>query len=105
MAKKRNIDIDGELATKTRVRTQRPARFKVILLNDDYTSMEFVIMVLMSVFNKTNLEAVEIMLAIHTGGRGIAGIYTREVAETKVSRVDVMAQSEGYPLRCVLERE
>lgn len=103
MAKKRKIDIEGDLATKTKVK--KPARFKVILLNDDYTSMEFVVRILMTVFNKSNMESVEIMLAIHTGGRGVAGVYTREVAETKVGRVEIMAKSEGYPLRCILERE
>lgn len=105
MAKKRNPGVEGDVLTKPKVQTKQPPMFKVILLNDDYTSMEFVVMVLESVFNKSRPESVEIMLAVHTAGRGVAGIYTRELAETKIQHVETLAQLEGFPLKCLMEAE
>ena len=106
MAKqKRPPAADGEILTKQKAKTKRPPMFKVILLNDDYTSMEFVVMILETVFNKSRPEAVEVMLAVHTAGRGVAGIYTRELAETKIAHVEALAQMDGFPLKCLMEPE
>jgi len=77
--------------------------FKVLLLNDHYTTMEFVVMVLEQVFHKTALEAMQITLAVHKAGKGLAGLYPREVAETKVAVVQHLARKEGFPLQCVME--
>ena len=103
--KKRNPEIEGDVITKPKTQTKRPAMFKVILLNDDYTSMEFVVMILETVFNKSRPESVEIMLAVHTAGRGLAGVYSRELAETKINHVETLAQLEGFPLKCLMEPE
>lgn len=80
-----------------------PRRFKVLLHNDDYTTMDFVIYVLKSVFNKTEGEAVQIMMNVHKNGIGVCGIYTSEVAETKIILVQNLARKEGYPLKCTME--
>jgi ATP-dependent Clp protease adaptor protein ClpS len=92
-------------AVKERVQTQKkePDLYKVVLLNDDYTTMEFVVNVLESVFQKTPAEAYRIMMAVHTQGRGIAGVYPWEVAETKVDAVVGLARDAGFPLRAVAE--
>jgi ATP-dependent Clp protease adaptor protein ClpS len=82
---------------------QEPPRYKVLLHNDDYTTMEFVVYVLKSVFGKAEPEAVQIMLHVHRNGVGVCGIFTAEVAETKVEKVRHMARSEGYPLKCTME--
>jgi ATP-dependent Clp protease adaptor protein ClpS len=88
-----------------RVRTEKkePALYKVILLNDDYTTMEFVIQVLESVFEKSPAEAYQIMMHVHTNGRGLAGVYPWEVAETKAEAVISLARSSGYPLQAITE--
>jgi ATP-dependent Clp protease adaptor protein ClpS len=75
----------------------------VVLLNDDYTTMEFVVMVLMTVFNHPEARAVELMLRVHHEGAATAGVYSREVAETKVSKVTELARQHEFPLRCALE--
>lgn len=80
-----------------------PRRARVVLLNDDYTPMDFVVLVLMDVFRKNNAEATSIMLAVHEKGRGECGVYAMEIAETKVSQVHSRARAAGFPLRCVLE--
>ena len=77
--------------------------YKVLLLNDHYTTMEFVVMVLEHVFHKSAEEATAIMLAVHKAGKGMAGLYPKEVAETKVAVVQHLARKEGFPLQCVLE--
>ena len=77
--------------------------YKVLLLNDHYTTMEFVVMVLEQVFHKTADEAMQIMLAVHQAGKGVAGLYPKEIAETKVALVRHMARKDGYPLQCVME--
>ena len=77
--------------------------YKVILLNDHYTSMEFVVAILEGVFHKNTVEAHQVMLNVHKVGRGIAGAYTREIAETKVATVTQLAKREGFPLQCVME--
>lgn len=83
--------------------TREPRSFKVLLHNDDYTTMEFVVHVLKSVFHKPEPEAMRIMLAVHKQGLGMCGVFTAEVAETKVDTVHAMAKSAGYPLRASLE--
>lgn len=82
---------------------QEPRQFKVLLHNDDYTSMEFVVEILMNVFNKSEDEAVTIMMHVHEKGIGMCGIYTAEVAETKVHLVHQMARKRSFPLRCSME--
>ena len=83
--------------------TREPQKFKVLLHNDDYTTMEFVVYVLESVFDKGPAEAYRVMMEVHTGGRGLAGVYPWEVAETKVATVHELARSEGFPLRAGIE--
>jgi ATP-dependent Clp protease adaptor protein ClpS len=92
-------------AVKERVepKKQDPTLYKVVLLNDDYTTMDFVVQVLESVFQKSPAEAYRVMMAVHLSGKGIAGIYPWEVAETKVEIVTSMARDAGFPLRAVTE--
>ena len=98
---------DQELgvATKTRVRTKKPSLYRVMLLNDDYTPMEFVVFVLERFFNKSREEATRIMLHVHQKGVGLCGVYTYEVAETKVAQVLDMAQRNEHPLQCIMEKD
>ncbi len=91
------IGVD-EQAVATRKRTKRPRRWQVVLHNDDYTSMEFVVSVLKRHFAKSDAEATHVMLQVHMRGRGVAGVYTRDVAETKVVAVTAEARQEGMPL-------
>ena len=93
------------IATKSRSKTQKPAMYKVLLLNDDYTPMEFVVDVLERFFSKQNEEAVRIMLHVHQKGVGICGIYTYEIAETKVTQVVDYARKSQHPLQCTLEKD
>jgi len=95
----------GELVTKTRPKTQRPSLYKVLLLNDDYTPMEFVILVLERFFHKSREEATRIMLHVHQKGVGVCGVYTFEVAETKVGQVIEFSRQNQHPLQCTMERE
>jgi ATP-dependent Clp protease adaptor protein ClpS len=94
-----------ERRTKTQAKTKRPSMFKVILLNDDYTPMEFVVDLLKSVFHKPHAEATKIMLWVHQNGMGVAGVYPFEIAETKVHAVEELAREAQYPLKCVMEKE
>jgi ATP-dependent Clp protease adaptor protein ClpS len=96
---------DGEVQEKTRPKIKRPQLFKVILHNDDYTTMQFVIEVLEAVFHKSPAEAHRIMMHVHTRGFGVCGAYPYEVAETKVALVHDLAREHGYPLRASLEEE
>jgi len=96
---------DTATITRTKPRTQRPNMFRVLLLNDDYTPMEFVILVLQDVFNKSREEATQIMLHVHTKGVGECGVYPYEVAETKVARVMDAARKNQHPLQCVMEKQ
>ncbi|WP_419779492.1 ATP-dependent Clp protease adapter ClpS [Maridesulfovibrio sp.] len=82
---------------------KEPRKFRVLLHNDDYTSMEFVVVVLMQVFRKTEEESTQIMLKVHNDGVGVCGVYTAEVAETRVEMVKQLAQQAGYPLKCTIE--
>lgn len=85
--------------------TKEPPKYKVILLNDDYTTFDFVINILVVVFRKPHIEAVRITMDVHKRGYGLCGVYTKEIAETKVATVHQMSESAGYPLRCVMEEE
>lgn len=85
--------------------TDMPSRFKVLLLNDDYTSMDFVVGILMNIFGHSLQAAIDIMLTIHKEGQGICGVYTYEIAETKVFQVEKMARAENFPLRAIIEEE
>lgn len=93
------------VATQSRPKITRPPRFKVLLYNDDYTPMEFVVALLEQVFSKSPAAATELMLQIHRKGMGVAGVYVLEVAETKVATVHQLAEQRGYPLRAGLEKE
>ena len=94
---------DLDLLTKEEVNLKKPHLYKVILLNDDYTPMEYVVKLLRIVFKKSEDEAVNIMLMVHKKGSGICGIFTKEIAETKVETVLRMAQSDQHPLKCIME--
>lgn len=91
--------------TNTRIRedAREPSMYKVLLHNDDYTTMEFVVDILMNVFRKSQEEAVRIMFNVHRQGVGLCGYYTYEVAETKVDQVHLLAREHGFPLRCTME--
>jgi ATP-dependent Clp protease adaptor protein ClpS len=96
---------DTNVLTRTKAKTQKPSLYKVLLFNDDYTPMEFVVFVLEQFFNKNREDAYTIMLHVHQKGVGICGVYTYEVAETKQSQVMDAAKSAGHPLQCTLEKE
>jgi ATP-dependent Clp protease adaptor protein ClpS len=96
---------EGELLEKTRQETKKPELYKVFLLNDDYTTMDFVIEVLETIFHKQPAEAFRIMMMVHTQGKGLCGVYPHEVAETKVDTVIESAREHGYPLRASREPE
>lgn len=95
----------GPAVQEARPKLQRPLLYKVILLNDDYTPMEFVVVVLERFFYKNREEATRIMLHVHQKGLGVCGIYAREIAETKVRQVLAFAQEHQHPLQCTLEPE
>jgi ATP-dependent Clp protease adaptor protein ClpS len=96
---------DTGTITRTKPKTQRPNMYRVLLLNDDYTPMEFVVLVLQDVFNKSREDAMRIMLHVHNKGVGECGVYPYEVAETKVTRVMDTARKNQHPLQCVMEKQ
>ena len=100
---------DGEgqlgIATKTRAKPKKPDMYKVLLLNDDYTPMEFVVHVLQQFFNKNQQAATNIMLHVHRRGVGVCGVYTYEVAETKVNQTMDLARKNQHPLQCTIEKD
>ena len=96
---------DVNTITKEEIKVKRPNLFKVLLLNDDYTPMEYVVSLLKKVFNKNQDEAINVMLTIHQKGSGICGIYTLEIAETKANSVIKMAKKDQHPLQCIIEKE
>ena len=103
---KRNDDGNQTgVVIKTRPKTKKPSMYKVLMLNDDYTPMEFVVHVLERFFNKSREEATRIMLHVHTRGVGICGVYTYEVAETKVTQVMDLARQNQHQLQCTIEKE
>lgn len=93
------------VVTKTKPKTKKPSLYKVLLLNDDYTPMEFVVLILQRFFGKGHEEATRIMLHVHHKGVGICGVYTYEVAETKVTLVMDFSRQHGHPLQCTMEKE
>lgn len=92
-------------SVKDRPKTDKPPQYKVYLLNDDYTPMDFVVQILETFFNKSHEEATRIMLHVHRHGSGLCGVYTREVAETKVAQVLAAARKAQHPLQCTMEKE
>jgi len=101
--KNHELKREGDTATKIRPKTQQPPVFKVMLLNDDYTTMEFVVHILQKFFQKSFDEASQIMLHVHHKGSGVCGFYPHEIAETKVSQVTRYAKQNEYPLQCIME--
>lgn len=95
--------VDGVLVEPSKSKLKKPPLYKVILLNDDFTPMEFVVLILKDIFQKTEEEAVQVMLHVHQKGVGICGVYTREIAETKVELVMQTANNYQHPLQCTME--
>ena len=93
-----------ETGIKERHEVKPPSLYRVFLLNDDYTTMDFVIEVLEGVFHKSAVEAVQIMLHVHKNGKGLAGVYTREIAETKTHNVNKLARKRDFPLKSIMEK-
>jgi ATP-dependent Clp protease adaptor protein ClpS len=96
---------DSAVKERVQEKKQDPTLYKVVLLNDDYTTMEFVVQVLESVFQKSPAEAFRIMMHVHTNGRGIAGVYPWEIAEAKAEKTIAMARESGFPLKAITEAE
>lgn len=93
------------IATKSRSKTKKPAMYKVLLLNDDYTPMEFVVVVLERFFGKNHTQAFEIMLTVHKKGMAVVGVFSHEIAETKVAQVMDFSRRHQHPLQCAMEKE
>ena len=100
-----STDSNTKADTFSRTRNEKPSRYKVILHNDDYTTMEFVVEILVNVFGKSLEKAMQIMLNVHNKGKAVCGVYTREIAETKVETVHHLAGSRGFPLKSTMEKE
>jgi ATP-dependent Clp protease adaptor protein ClpS len=98
-------ELEEEVISEVGDDIDEPSMYKVLLHNDDYTTMEFVVEILMLVFNKSPEDAVRIMLNVHQKGIGICGVYTYEVSETKVNSVHALARQHGFPLKCTMEKE
>ena len=98
-----NKEREGNLLEAEKVRLKPPPMFKVMLLNDDYTPMDFVVVVLQTVFAMSREQATQVMLKVHRDGMAVCGIYTREVAATKVEQVIELAKSHQHPLQCTME--
>lgn len=105
MASKEAIDTITRPEVKEVVEVREPARYKVIMLNDNVTTMGFVVELICKIFNKSFAEADAITWRVHRMGRALCGIYTREIAEAKVSKVHMEARAAGYPLRCIMEKD
>jgi ATP-dependent Clp protease adaptor protein ClpS len=103
MSKKSNHQDQSGILVKER--TKQPRRYKVFLVNDNFTTMEFVVEILQKVFRMTQPQATRVMLSVHTEGVGLAGIYTREVAETRLEQVHQLAYTAGHPLQATMEAE
>jgi ATP-dependent Clp protease adaptor protein ClpS len=105
MAEKIDPKEDGQLLTRQRPKTRRPRLYKVLLHNDDYTPMEFVVAVLRQVFRLGEVDATQVMLLVHNDGVGLAGTYSYEIAETKMQQVLTSAERHEFPLQCSMEPE
>lgn len=101
----RKVNFNEQVDTKKNTKSFTVPLFKVFLLNDDYTTMDFVVYILEKIFHKPRLEATKIMLYVHHNGKGLAGIYPKDIAETKVDMVHSLARQAGFPLRCIIEKE
>lgn len=97
-------DIDFDSQTQTITKVEKPNMYKVILLNDDYTTMDFVVRIIVEIFKKSAAEATKIMQDVHNKGRGIVGVYTYDIAVSKVEQVHRFARENDFPLRCIVER-
>ncbi len=100
-----NPEGDTSVVTKTKPKTKRPPMYKVMLLNDDYTPMEFVVLVLEKFFGLNHAQSVEIMLTVHKKGLAVVGVFAFEIAETKVAQVMESARRNQHPLQCTMEKE
>ena len=100
-----NPEFEEDIASETESEISEPPLYRVLLLNDDYTTMDFVVEVLRSVFNKSMEEATRIMLNVHHAGAGLCGVFSFEVAETKVDTVHALAREHGFPLKSTMEKE
>jgi ATP-dependent Clp protease adaptor protein ClpS len=98
-------EIEESILSSTKDEAKEPSMYKVLLHNDDYTTMDFVVEILVTVFNKAMEESILIMMNVHRQGIGICGLYTFEVAETKMNSVHALAREKGFPLRCSIEKE
>ncbi len=98
-------DQESGVATRAKPKTKKPSMYRVIILNDDFTPMEFVVLVLEHFFSKTREEATRVMLHVHNHGVGVCGVFTYEVAETKVAQVLDLARRHEHPLQCTMERD
>jgi len=105
MSENWHSDSDVEIATRSKKKAARPRMYKVILLNDDYSTMDFVVLVLETVFRHPRVRAEEIMIEVHEKGSGVAGVYSFQVAETKVHKVQDLAREHEHPLKCTMEAE
>ena len=105
MSDKSDDDTESGILTETRPKTKRPPRYKVLLLNDDYTPMEFVVHVLERFFGMNHAQAFEIMLTVHKKGLAVVGVFSHEIAETKVTQVMDFARRHQHPLQCTMEKE
>ena len=97
--------LQESILTEDVIETKEPGRYKVLLHNDDYTTMEFVVLILEHVFHRTKQEATRIMLNVHNDSVGVAGVYTRDICETKIAIVHELAKNNEFPLRCSMEKE
>jgi ATP-dependent Clp protease adaptor protein ClpS len=95
---------EGELLTRTDEELKEPEEYSVLLLNDDYTTMEFVVTILMTVFRKSLPDATRIMLDVHKKGKGTVGVYSYDIAVTKINQVHQLARQNGFPLKCTMEK-
>ena len=105
MSEKKDDDEDQELLVKAKPKTKRPPLYKVLLLNDDYTPMEFVVMILEKFFGLTHAQSFDIMITVHKKGLAVVGVFSYEVAETKVAQVMDCARQHKHPLKCTMEKE
>ena len=96
-------EYNGDIQIKEDVQVKKPRMYKVILHNDHYTTMDFVVEVLVTIFHKNNMEATELMLQVHRNGFGICGVYTYDIAQTKAGQVHTLARQREFPLKCTVE--